>query len=131
MSAKTENEITINGVDYVKKSSIPKQHSTAKSKGRMPFVLIRSYASGVHFGYLKSKKPLGERFVIELVDSRRVHYWDGACSLSQLALEGTKAPANCRISVELPLIEIAEVIEIIPLSKEASENLKGVPVWKK
>jgi hypothetical protein len=131
MTTKSENEITVNGIVYVKKSSIPKQSAGAKLKGKMPYVLIRSYASGVHFGYLKSKKPLGDRFVVELEDSRRVHYWDGACSLSQLALEGTKAPANCRISVEVQLIEIAEVIEIIPLSKKAAENLKGVPVWKK
>lgn len=128
---KNENEIEFNKEIYVKKSSLPKQTTLAKTKNKMPFVLIRSYSSGVHFGYLKSKKIANENYIVELENSRRIWKWDGACSLSQLALEGSKAPNNCNIAVELPIIEITGVIEIIPLSLDAEINLKGVVIWKK
>jgi hypothetical protein len=121
----------VNGIEYVRKDSIPKSTNLAKPKNKMPFVMIRAYGSGVHFGYLKSKKPVGDMYAVELVDSRRVYKWAGACSLSQLALEGTKDSGNCQIAVIIPEIEISGVIEIIPITTEAKENLEKIAVWKK
>lgn len=131
VAPKNENEINFNGELYVKKSSLPKNSILAKSHNKMPFVLIRAYGSGVHFGYLKSKKAVGDMYAVELVDSRRIYKWTGACSLSQLALEGSKDTVNCQIAVALPSIEISGVIEIISITSEAKLNLEGVAVWKK
>jgi hypothetical protein len=125
------NEIEINKEIYILKSSLPKVSKlAATNKKKMPLVMIRSYASGVHFGYLKSKKLAGERYIVTLEESRRVYSWAGACSLSQLATEGTKQPDSCKIAVPVPTMEIMEVIEIIPLTTEAEANLKGVTAWK-
>lgn len=109
--------IELNGIKYV------------ETDGKIA-VLIRSYASGVHFGFLKEEKDLLSGKQVTLINSRRVHYWEGACSLSQLALEGTKKPDDCRISVTLPEITITQVIEIIPLNESSYNNLKSIEEWK-
>ena len=90
-------------------------------------VLIRSYASGVHFGTLESEDftPAGKAVVLS--NSRRIHYWEGAASLSQVAQEGIKTG---RVCMPLPLIEVVNVIETMPLNKAATLNLENQPVWK-
>ena len=91
-----------------------------------PYVLVRSSNSGVHFGNLASKQ--GDE--VTLVNSRRVWAWAGACSLSQMAVEGVKKPDECKFSVIVPEITVLGVCEIIPLSPDAVENLYGVDEWK-
>lgn len=94
-------------------------------------VLIRSYAAGVHFGILKSEEFTLAGKVVVLENTRRVWYWSGAATLSQMALEGVKNPNSCKFSVEIAENEIVNVIETLPLTATAFENLKNVPVWKK
>lgn len=124
-----QTEIEINGVKYVRKDSVS-QNELAKSIDGLPLVMIRSDRSGVHFGYLKSKVVALDKWNVVLLNSRRVFYWSGAASISQLALEGTTNPNNCKFTVELPSIQISGVIEIIPINEIAEKNLKGVKVWK-
>lgn len=64
---------------------------------------------------------------VTLKNSRRIHYWKGACSLSQVAMDGI---GTGRVAIELPEIQIENVIEIIPMTESAIENLKNQPVWK-
>lgn len=91
-------------------------------------VLIRSYASGVHFGLLKAfSEDRGGTYTVELADSRRIHYWEGAASLSQVACDGIK---NGRVAMLLPKIVVAQAIEIIPMSDTAIDNLQNQKVWK-
>lgn len=90
-------------------------------------VLIRSYASGVHFGTLVSEQFTLSGKVVILEDSRRIHQWSGACSCSQIALEGIKGG---RVAMSLPEIEVVNVIETIPMSEAAISNLENQPVWK-
>lgn len=117
------NELTVNGIDYVRKDSVD---TKLASTDGLPYVVIRTYSAGVHIGYLKSR----EKTEVVLVDSRRVHYWDGAASLSQLALEGVKKPKDCRISVVIPEILLTEAVEVIPVTEAAKKNLDAVPVWR-
>ena len=91
-------------------------------------VLIRTYSAGVHFGTLSDISDSGE--VVKLTDTRRVFYWSGAASLSQMATEGVKNPDSCKFSVVVPENFISGVIERIPLSEVAIVNLESVPVWK-
>lgn len=93
----------------------------------MQFVLIRTYSAGVHFGYLKSRKEKE----VELVNAQRVWYWNGACSLSQMAVDGVSKPEDCKFSVVVPNIILTEAIEIITVTEKARKNLQGVTVWKK
>lgn len=122
------NELEINGVIYVPKDSII---TNVINTDGLRAVLIRSYAAGVHFGYLKNEKFTESGKVVTLVNTRRVWQWDGAASLSQMALEGVNKPENCKISVMIDENEIVDVIETIPLTKEAFLNLSNVTAWKK
>lgn len=96
------------------------------AQGSSEHVLIRAKESGVHFGRLKSRE--GDCVVLE--NARRVWYWSGAASLSQMAVEGVNSPDGCKFTVAVPEITILGVCEIIPLSDKARVNLYGVREWK-
>ena len=88
-------------------------------------VIIRTYSAGVHYGTLYSRE--GKEAV--LTDSIRIWYWSGANSLSQLAVDGTKEPVNCKFTISVPEILVTEVIEIIPCSEKAIASIEGVKSW--
>lgn len=126
MKAKNQtqtDEVIINGVAYVPKGQETRMAETLDGK---PFVLIRTYSAGVHFGYLVKR----EGKEVKLIKSRRVYYWKGASSLSQMAMEGVKNPSECKFAMEVEEIELTEAIEVIMVTEQAKENLQNVPVWK-
>jgi hypothetical protein len=90
------------------------------------YVIVRTYSAGVFAGNLEAKK--GKE--VTLSDARRIWYWDGAASLSQLAMEGTSKPLNCKFPISVNKIILTEAIEIINTTKKAETSIKGVPVWK-
>jgi hypothetical protein len=120
--------IKINEVEYVRKDSV--KNEVIDTNG-LKMCLIRSYGAGVFFGYVKKQTAELNGVNVELLRAKRIHYWDGACSLTQLSLEGTKLPQNCRITEAVDFQFIANVIEIIPLTEKAFQNLDGVKPWKK
>ena len=89
------------------------------------YVIVRTYSAGVFAGELKSK----EGKEVKLLKARRLWYWDGAASLSQLAMEGVSKPQNCKFPREVDSIILTEVIEIIQSSEEARTNIAAVPIW--
>lgn len=89
--------------------------------------IIRADRAGVFFGNIKERN--GSE--ITLTNCRRLWYWDGACSLSQMAVDGVKNPGGCKFTVTVPEITILGVIEIIPCSEKAVESIKGVKEWKR
>jgi len=66
-----------------------------------------------------------------LTDARRIWYWDGAATLSQLANEGTSKPGNCKFPAPVAEVLLTEAIEIIPATEAAIASIAAVPVWKK
>jgi hypothetical protein len=89
-------------------------------------VIVRGDRSGVFFGTLAEKE--GQEVV--LTNCRRLWYWDGAASLSQLAKEGVKVPENCKFTVSVGSIGILDAIEVIPCTDEAVKNIEAVVEWK-
>lgn len=90
------------------------------------YVIVRTYSAGVFAGTLKSRD--GQEVV--LTDARRLWYWDGAASLSQLAVEGTSKPQNCKFPVSVPEILLTQVIEILNVLPTAKKSIEKVPIWK-
>lgn len=90
-------------------------------------VLIRGNRSGVEFGELVSQN--GSE--VTLKNARRIWYWDGAASLSQLAKDGTSNPSNCKFTVFVDSITILDAIEIIPCTDKAVKSIEEVRVWKR
>lgn len=119
--------ISIDGVDYIRKDDIV--NSPAVDSDGLPCVIVSCGASGggIHFGFLKSK--VADEVI--LVGSRRVQYWSGAASISEMAIRGVGKPAECRFAPVVPEITLLKVVEIIPVSTKAQANLFGVPVWTK
>lgn len=91
------------------------------------YYIIRADRAGVFFGHIKERR--GSE--VDMTDVRRFWYWDGACSLSQLAVEGTKKPDNCKFTVTVKDMTIFGVIEIIPCEPEAVRSILSVKEWKK
>ncbi|NLL03963.1 MAG: hypothetical protein GX269_06665 [Clostridiales bacterium] len=89
-------------------------------------VIVRADRAGVFFGELKSKN--GNE--VEMKNVRRLWYWEGACSLSQLAVDGTSKPDGCKFTVVVPEMTILDIIEIIPCTQKAIESIEGVKEWK-
>lgn len=90
------------------------------------WVVVRTYSAGVFAGRLKSRKGME----VELADARRLWYWSGAASLSQLANEGVKNPGNCKFPARVPSVILTQAIEILPLSAAAKKIIDLVPEWK-
>ena len=90
------------------------------------YVIVRTYSAGVHAGTLESYE--GKEVVLK--NARRLWYWDGAASLSQLAVDGVSKPENCKFPTEVAEILLTEAIEIIPTTIKAQESIASVKVWK-
>lgn len=91
------------------------------------YVIVRTYSAGVFAGYIKSRK--GQEVV--MTNARRLWYWDGAASLSQLAMEGTKKPENCKFPCEVKEITLLQTIEIIPTTPQAKKSIEEVKIWER
>lgn len=89
-------------------------------------VIVRTDRAGVFFGNIKERN--GSEVVMTNV--RRLFFWSGAASLSQLAQEGVKYKSNCKFTVVVPEMTILGLIEIIPCSEKAIENINSVVEWK-
>ena len=118
------NTMKVDDIEYIRADKVK---TKAKDYDGMPYVIVRTYSAGVHFGFLKKR----EGKEVTLINSRRVWYWNGAASLSQLAMEGTSLPNDCKFPCIVKEIILTEAIEIIPLTEKAKNNLYGVPIWKK
>ncbi len=92
---------------------------------KLRYVIVRTYSAGVFAGYLVSRR--GKE--VTLKNARRLWYWAGAASLSQLAQEGTSCPLSCKFPCAVDRIELTEAIEIIDGTEQARKSLEGVAVW--
>lgn len=114
--------IEVDGVRFV-----PESATNATDTSGKPYVVIRSKDSGCHAGFLEAE----DGNTITLVHSRRLWFWSGAASLSQLAQEGVKSPDSCKFPQAVPSITVYGCCEKIPSSEQARESIEGVKPWKK
>lgn len=91
------------------------------------YFIVRTINAGVFFGTIKKRV----RDEVVMNDCRRIWYWDGAASLSQLAIDGTSKPENCKFPDALKENIVLGAKEIIPCTEKAIASIKGVAIWKK
>jgi len=108
-------EIIINGETYIKKDS----------NKISDYVIVRTYSAGVFAGYIESRN--GQEVV--MTNARRLWYWSGACSLSQLAMDGTSKPENCKFPCAVDRVELLQVIEILNVTDKAKKSIDEVEIW--
>jgi hypothetical protein len=117
-----DNEkVIINGTVYV-----PESKMKAEELDGMKYCIVRTYSAGVFAGYIESRE--GQEVIIK--QARRLWYWDGAASLSQLAMSGTSKPENCKFPEIMDRVTVTQAIEIIECSLDAKKSIEAVQIWK-
>ena len=91
------------------------------------YIIARTYSAGVFAGTLVSRK--GQE--VTLKQARRLWYWEGAASLSQLAMEGVKKPENCKFPCEVSSVVLLNAIELLPVTKQARASIAQVAIWQR
>mgnify|MGYP001497382150 FL=1 len=91
------------------------------------YCMVRTREAGVFAGTVAER----DGAEVLLKNARRIWYWSGAASLSQLATDGTSNPKDCKFPVPVAEVLLLGVIEIIPITDAAEASIAGVPVWKK
>ena len=114
----------IDGVEYIKKTDALKEMYEDEELGE--YVMVRTYGAGVFCGFLTEKN--GDEVI--LLKARRIFYWSGAATLSELSQSGTSDPNNCKFPEEVEKITLLKVIEIISMTKKAKDSISEVKVWK-
>lgn len=90
------------------------------------YYIVRGDRSGVFFGHIAERN--GRE--VKMLDCRRLWYWNGAASLSQLAMEGVKRPRDCKFTMTVPEVTILDAIEILTCTDTAVASVNEVSVWK-
>ena len=114
----------IDEVKYIRADSV-KNYEKAETFEGLEYVIVRTYSAGVFAGYLEDQE--GQEVVLK--KARRLWYWDGAASLSQIAEDGVSKPQNCKFPKEVSEIKLLQAIEIISCTKKAQESIASVKVW--
>lgn len=90
------------------------------------YCIVRTYSAGVFAGVVTARE--GKEVVVS--NARRLWFWKGAASLSQLAMEGTSDPSGCKFPCPVDEVLLTEVIEIIPTTDRGRASIEGVKIWR-
>ncbi len=114
-----ESYIEVSGVRYVPESK------AATQRNGLDYVIVRSSDSGCHAGWVEEQ----DGSTVTLVDARRLWYWSGAASLSELAMKGVSKPDECKFPQEVNRIVVLGCCEVIDCTDAARESIAAVPIW--
>lgn len=89
------------------------------------YCIVRTENAGVFAAVVEAV----EGDVVKLSHARRLWYWRGAASLSELARRGTSMPSECKFPASVEGMVVRGWIELIPVTDEAKASIAGVPVW--
>lgn len=117
------NEISINGVQYIRKDTV--QATAAIPLDGLPYHIVRTYSAGVFAGYVVSRN--GRE--VKMTQARRLWYWEGAMSLSEMATHGTRKPNNCKFACPADVL-LLEAEEILDVTAKAQAIIQGEKVWQ-
>lgn len=101
------------------------QMDSVKQKTKKQYCIVRTKEAGVFAGYVNGKAS----DVMFITQARRLWYWSGAATLSELALRGVKNPNECKFPDPVDLTLLG-VIEVIPCTPEAKKSIDGVVPWR-
>jgi hypothetical protein len=122
MSEKESCSVIINGKEFIRKDQIEK----AEELDGMKYQIVRTQSAGVFAGYVESRN--GPEVIIR--NARRLWYWDGAASLSQLAVDGVAKPDTCKFPAAVDRIMVLQAIEILDCTEKAKKSISQVKIWK-
>lgn len=88
--------------------------------------IIRANGAGVFFGEITKL----EGTTATIKNARRLWYWSGAASLSELAEHGVAKPSDCKFPCSVDEVIVFNVIEILSVTEKAAKSIDGVKEWK-
>lgn len=121
----TINELQINGQTYVLKGAQNNEPAELLDD-EYEYKIVRTYSAGVFAGYLQDQE--GQE--VTLLQARRLWSWAGAASLSQLAIDGTSKPKECKFPEAVSKVVLTQAIEILDVTAKAKKSLDSVDLWK-
>jgi len=90
------------------------------------YAIVRGSHSGVFAGEVASR----EGREVSLNRSRRIWYWSGAATLSEMATRGVMRPHECRFPAAVAEGHLVlDAVEVIPCTEEARKSIEAVPTW--
>ena len=92
---------------------------------RPNYTIVRTRSAGVFAGEVSKFGP-----TVTVKNARRLWYWSGAASLSELSLVGPKSPKGCKFPEEVASVFLTEVIEILPTTEIAQRAIRAVTIWQ-
>lgn len=87
--------------------------------------IVRTECAGVFYGEITERNNNN----IQMKNARRLWYWDGAASLSELAMHGVSKPENCKFPCPVNNVELLGVIEILETTEKAQISIESVQIW--
>ena len=88
------------------------------------YVIVRTFSAGVHFGLLKATYDALQGLRVHLSEARRIYRWSGAFTLTEIANNGIHN--DSKVTETIDNIYIENAIEVLPLSKNAKNNIYGI-----
>lgn len=95
-------------------------------KEDLKYCIVRSYRSSPFAGYVSSRNGTE----VTILEARRIWYWEGAASLSQLAMSGTSNPSACKFPEPVSSVTVLDAIEILECSEKGKKSIQGVKIWE-
>ena len=86
--------------------------------------IIRCDRAGVFYAEITERR--GDE--ADLKDARRIYYWNGAETLSELSQNGVNP--HSKITTSVPSMTVLGVIEVIPCSEKCQKVIDGIKEWK-
>jgi len=132
-----KTEVSLDQIEVNGKTYVPVGPEQATPEMTDHYVIVRSRDAGVFAGEVESQDwdfifdPCGYTGVESLVITkcRRLWYWEGAASLSELAMKGVGEPEKCQFPCEVSAHLVQGICEVLPCTKAAQQSIKSVPVW--
>lgn len=90
-------------------------------------VVLRADRAGVFFGTLKELNGK----IATITNVRKIYYWEGACAVEQLAVDGTTKPNDCKLTVSVDEMVITDVIQVLTCTEKSIESLSKIKEWKR
>jgi hypothetical protein len=95
---------------------------------RGAWVILRGYRSGVNYGRIDAVR---DGYIV-LLDARKIHYWNGAAALPEIAVYGVTDKGGTRVTVRqdsLP-VQQSDISELLIMREAGIAWGKAAPEWR-
>lgn len=89
-------------------------------------IIARIDRAGVFHGTLAAK----DAETTTMTDVRRIYYWRGALSVTDMSVTGVKAGSKVTVPAKRVEFETTKVVELIECTDEASKSIESIEPWK-